>query len=1807
MLPIGFPHRLVHGDHLCFLIDEAHPEPTERIAFARPQQLVPSIQRALVGAGRRQYLTISLHGFRNGNIGIRSYGAHRERIEDPDIFAGDIMSVWHEQDFSGVLVHAAFPHYGDRDSDGAINFHFIVLFEPAANHVVLLQRRNGGPDDFVIVETDAAASLRTLSSMSPWTFVMPRGLLGERPLQQADLIEVENGMHFILYETMPAPDTGGTSLLQVHAKVLSPWYEEDLGHGRTVGRNGQRTLRPPGNGHGKRVSFKEETFFVTSDNEHSAHKKTDNPFLIDLADDLRQDVTDDHYNCFITNLRLEASFDKNPMLENDFLDSLATIHGQFGFCNDFVSGFCNFDQREKNFGNYDESVAEEISICSVADGEESPQQNDKPRTSIKLDILIPETLIDVNIPLGINKPPDWLTTPWEEWEPSIPEHVSLHRTTQEWIAAQSPDMTADIDTCFIFTDGSFIQAKQRGAWAFVVCFGNLFQPEAQNLKFGTWYADLVCTDASDASYIGATKNDSTNAETTALSWAALFALAHRETLKHCHHIVFCYDALNLGHAAAGLFAYTQDCPAASTTRSLHQAVETHWGTDKVHHWHCKAHVGHPVNELVDVLAYEVARLWLVPRKPPIESAELANDTQLLRNLWVHFEDWEQQHWPHKRELELVCPERRALKPLPLQADWTFSYGSKRSVNGGTEVMIDCQIVSHNVQSLLGKIQYYRAQAHSQQISLLGLQETCTPESRVTKADGYLRLSSAACQGVGGIEAWISQDYPFGWIGKRPVFWDLSSVVVIHQDAHLLLFACRIPELGNFVVAVGHAPHNGRSAEDREAWWRRLSALLRQHQHQRYCIMLLDANAQVGSCPSDHIGGMHASDEDDNGAKLHALLIQTQCWLPSTFSHTGHPATWFSQAAHQRNGRRIDYVALPLALRQVATESWSSHLLDTGHSGVDHLAACVKLNGLKQGYKCRSKKDDGVDWQAVRAYKGEEVWRDISGRLPQPAWQTDPHLHWQQCHEALIDELAKVFPRQVKHRRRHYISEEAWAIRNSRNYHRKIWRSASMAGDASCCAAALSTWRDRGTLQSYTFAYRLATILESFEALAAAAKIKALSAQLKQQIKLDKVAYLEDLSTQAMQQPTKIYQVLRKAGFGSQRKKRFNPLPMIRAQDGNMCDTIEALQEEWLRYFADIEGGHPVGQLELLQLCQHDEATLPAVQGLAWCDLPSLKDVEDALRRCKLHTAAGTDRLVPEIFHRAPKWMAKWLYPLFAKIGIYASEPIHWKGGILHAVYKNRGEHCDPGSFRGILVSSHVGKVAHGLYRKMALQGYMQQALPLQCGGIPKRSVAFAAHSCRLQQHAAQRAKMSTALLFVDIKSAYYRLIRELCVDTRADEQQLRFLLQRLRLPAEQLIPLLEVLKENEGALHHAEAPAIAKQMAAVFHRNTWFHICGAPLLARTLRGARPGDGWADLLFNYLMAQVLHQFESSLAEDGLNLTVHWNGLRGLRADGGTDYCAEIGVTAWADDLAFALWHDSPAALVCNLQGLAERLVPHFGARGLELNFAAGKTEAVVCLRGGGSIKLRRELFGLPDPGLTLETDATDPVRLRLLQQYVHLGGVLHSKSKMKPELRRRLGIASSAFAQHRSSVYQNVHLSLSARVRLFEACVLSTAYFNCGTWTNLAPSDLLYFNNGILRLYRRILAKEVPYEQLQHWTTEQLSSKLMLPTPEAYLRIKRLGYYGTVMTQAPIALWSLIAAETTWLTYVKEDLQWLHELTIGRSMRPSPAEQPEFWDSLICEALTAYGGCQTSMSRRADSLVWQISSFNSPSFFTWSCG
>ena len=55
------------------------------------------------------------------------------------------------------------------------------------------------------------------------------------------------------------------------------------------------------------------------------------------------------------------------------------------------------------------------------------------------------------------------------------------------------------------------------------------------------------------------------------------------------------------------------------------------------------------------------------------------------------------------------------------------------------------------------------------------------------------------------------------------------------------------------------------------------------------------------------------------------------------------------------------------------------------------------------------------------------------------------------------------------------------------------------------------------------------------------------------------------------------------------------------------------------------------------------------------------------------------------------------------------------------------------------------------------------------------------------------------------------------------------------------------------------------------------------------------------------------------------------------------------------------------------------------------------------------------------------------------------------------------------------------------------------------------------------------------------------------------------------------MWSLIAVEQLWLQEVKADLSWLHSLTVARSTRPAPEDNPDYWHDLILNHTGAWKG------------------------------
>ena len=169
--------------------------------------------------------------------------------------------------------------------------------------------------------------------------------------------------------------------------------------------------------------------------------------------------------------------------------------------------------------------------------------------------------------------------------------------------------------------------------------------------------------------------------------------------------------------------------------------------------------------------------------------------------------------------------------------------------------------------------------------------------------------------------------------------------------------------------------------------------------------------------------------------------------------------------------------------------------------------------------------------------------------------------------------------------------------------------------------------------------------------------------------------------------------------------------------------------------------------------------------------------------------------------------------------------------------------------------------------------------------------------------------------------------------------------------------------------------------------------------------------------------------------------------------------------------------------------------------------------------------------------------------------------------MKAELRKRVAMGHAAFEKHRKVVYQQTALPLADRVTFFEACILSVVYYNSGTWTAIHPQEWKTFERGVISLYKRLIAKDVDHEVLRHMTNDDVCNYIGLPSPSELLRLARLRYYGSTILNGPDALWGLIAAESLWHACVREDLTWLHEVTVGRNQRPTPAEDPDHWQQI----------------------------------------
>ena len=1065
----------------------------------------------------------------------------------------------------------------------------------------------------------------------------------------------------------------------------------------------------------------------------------------------------------------------------------------------------------------------------------------------------------------------------------------------------------------------------------------------------------------------------------------------------------------------------------------------------------------------------------------------------------------------------------------------------------------------------GKLGYLRQQMISHGLNILGLQETRTPAG-LGQAEKVLRIASGSKGKDYGLELWVNLHQPIAHVGKKPLYFRKQNFVVVHSDPRLLLVHA-VTDVFSCWLLVGHAPHSGRPAAEREAWWNDMTNVIQQHLDDAPLFAMLDANASSGPTDEMHVGPIDDC-ETPNTQMLRDFLVDRQLCLPSTFPiHEGPNATWTSPDGQLH--RRIDYVMVPLSFLHSCARSIVVEDFDLGLQ-YDHQLTAVDLVwhthsyvAANAGHRHHSRTPQLASAQ-IKCIPPSRVHQHAV-----PDWHCDIGAQVDRFNQHVQDVLQDHDTLEEHPWKKPYLDDDIWHVRAQKIAAKKALRLSQLAVRQHLLIDCFAGWKrtdiPAGTVDG--------TAEDPVELQCAnvkrAAALWRLTQDLRTRLRKAKTTALQQCLEQlpSSSSAATILKSLRPhIGPTNPKKIKKAALPMIRQADGEICKSPAEALDGWIEHFMTMEGGARANGAEQqrLWIAALTELRADAFQ-LTWDQLPSLLDLEEACRQVALDKATGPDQVPSSFVHIHSKEVAKLLYPQLLKLLLHGQEALIHKGGRLAIAYKGKGAFDNCEAYRSLLVSSHPGKTLHKTLRSSCtsiFDAYMQRQ---QLGGRRFVPVTFAVHLTRAYLRANQHQQRSVAILFLDLKEAFYRIVRGIVIQAPQEDDMLAHLAQRLGLPDDALHELHSLLA-NGDALTAAAMPMHFKRAVRALHEDTHFHLPGQQDACRTRVGTRPGDSWADIIFSFAWARLLHGLHAELHERGIldafSSAEQWSPFPAHHHIQG-DRTPFLGPT-WMDDLSLAVSGGTALEAESRIGQATSCLLERCANFGMTPNLAKGKTEILLSVRGPGSRKVRMRYFGGSASGKMPIITQYKTEMISVTGEYVHLGNLVHHTGHSGREMSRRLGIAHQAYAAHRRAIYANPSLSLSRRREMFETLILTKLMYGAETWTPATWKEKEHMHAGIMRLYKRLckVSHDAPVRD------EDVLCMGGLLSPSELLRRQRLRYLPTLFRCGALVPWELLTADEAWCELLRGDLQWMYTQLWNASSLPSPETDFGSWHTIL---------------------------------------
>ena len=1215
----------------------------------------------------------------------------------------------------------------------------------------------------------------------------------------------------------------------------------------------------------------------------------------------------------------------------------------------------------------------------------SPRRRDDIPTAVLAPLRLQDALPPPAFDLDLQQVPlphtpaavHYLLAPWApDWMsftlPRLlkPATVGVLRHMRHWSDVLFRAATSAPPEVHIYVDGSWHEGLQLGGYAVAV----LLVTAGSASLFGLLGEQLQGNPQTPWQFDAA---PALKTEQAALMTALLWCLQSRSFLMPAAYRIF-YDCAVAGGAATG--AWDCDQGIGLQTRAVAQLLQD-IAPVPVTIQHIKAHAGDPINELVDTLAKEMAQGTAVLPVPPAQACRLVQQVDLT---WLPLvvQNLTNDAYPVAAGRQLQWNEAVQFKASELQPSQLIPTVSE---DGGTRDIdpeaFTTTVLTLNAQTMSGRHKYYE-----EQLLGLGVQIACFQETRgragLTESKAFLRLSTDS-QSHWGVSIWLNKIQGFVERGGRPVIAQEDDLKIVIDQPRLLVIAIDVGG-ARVVVYSAHCPDSSKG-DAATGFLATLAQALRPY--HRSCLVLggIDLNGRVPTgCPG-HTGELMFGQADANGEDMLRLAKDLGFWFPSTYEqlHVG-PSTTFHHA--QGSAHRIDYVLVGGPATIWSTRSHVEDSFDTLNLNDDHKPAVVALQGAFGAPGVRKRLwRPRFDTEKMLTPEGRATIAAALSSFRSPSWDCHPDQHCQQLQDFLLGIMQTHFSCKDNGPRAVYIPDEVWALRcaklalKNRTRHRTgLWKD--LVGRAFC------QWRDSEDFAVAPLVAKQGVLYEI-----AAAAINFATGRIKLGLRASKKDFLSRIANGGVAKAAEILSVAKRAGVGGRQARPFHrPLPALLMPGGSLCATRADRDATWLEQFSKQEFGRIVPTADYLSL---QDKPVVIDESLDWtlADVPAYFEVEQAFRHAPTRKSCGLDCLPGELLKADPAGMTKAAYPLFLKAALSLRQPVQWRGGVLREAWKRKGPVQDPTSYRSLFISSTMGKTFHKVLRSRATQYAGDMLLGFQMGARKQAPVTLPGLFIQAHLRRGCRDNVSTAVLFLDVQSAYYTVIREMSVGLIESDESVAKVFHYFGLEPEDLLEFWGDIRQG-GIMGQSAMPAPLRHMAKDIMHQSWF-VTGYGTSARlcvTQAGSRPGEAWADLVFAYVLGKILCRIREAAAGEGLLQSLPADIASGPYAAQGDGLEVPALECAWADDAAFPTADPRPERLLEKAARLSSIVLHECARHGLQPNLRPGKTALLLAVRGTGSRKARARWFHHGRSVITLPDLA---VELPVVGAYTHLGGVV----------------------------------------------------------------------------------------------------------------------------------------------------------------------------------------------------------------------